>query len=256
MMVARGNKLDYCWMEAMRSLLPVCDQFALTLFSPDDIETFRNSGLVNEPKLIVAYKTEEEFDATKGKERLNYWTNQTRNLLTTDYQFNIQADEILHEDCYPVVRALMQDPKEEAYAIRRVNLWGDPYHYLNYPKIIAEGRAGELPCSDYVVRIAKRHYDSAGDAESIGAPFSWQFKDAIRTYHMGFVRDKRKKTDHILHIQEKVFDLGYHDPRTDADIRDNEGKFRPYTRFSRTDLSPIQENLPKIIQAWAQERNK
>ena len=80
-------------------------------------------------------------------------------------------------------------------------------------------------------------------------------KDAIRTYHMGFVRDKRKKTEHIIRIQEKVFDLGLHDPRTDADIKENEGKFRPYTRFSKEDMLPIYENLPKVIQKWAKERD-
>ena len=253
--VCRGLKLDYCFLEATESLLPVCDQVAVTLFSDEDLEAFKEK-FPNEPKIILVKKEEKDFDGMPGKERLNWWTNFTRDQLSTDWQFCLQSDEILHEDSYAAVRQTIEKPIAEAYAVRRFNLWGDCYHYLNYPKIIAAGRHGHLPCSEYVGRLALLKYNSCGDAESLDAPFNWDYKDAIRTYHMGFVRDKKKKSDHIIHIQEKVFDLGFHDPRTDDDIRENNGEFRPYKRFSKDELLPISENLPKVIQKWAEARNK
>lgn len=256
MMVCRGNKLDYCWLEAIESVLPVVDEFALVLFSDDDLESFKASYLSKESKINVQKLNESDFDNRTDKQlRLNHFTNVAREMLTTEWQFQIQADEVLHEDCYFTIRELMKNPKHEAYAVQRRSTWGDPYHYINYPKLYAEGRGGELPCSEYVVRLAKTKYLSYGDAESLDAPFTWDYKDAIRLYHAGFVREPKKKTEHILHIQEKVFDLGYHDPRTDADIKENGGAFRPYTRFSRFDLLPCMEAPPKVLKKWIAERH-
>jgi len=256
LMVCRGLKLDYCFLEATESLLPVCDKVAVTLFSDEDYVAFlaKFDKEVYEKKIIIQMLSEKDFDGTPGKERLNYWTNETKKLLDTDWQFQIQADEVIHEDCYPAIRQAIEKPIAEAYAVQRRSTWGDPYHYINYPKLYAEGRGGELPCSEYVVRLALLKYDSYGDAESLNAPFTWDYKDAIRLYHAGFVRDRRKKTDHIIHIQRNVFDLGYNDPRTDDDIRDNNGIFRPYTRFSREDLLPATENVPKIMKEWVKAR--
>lgn len=252
-MVCRGLKLDYCFLESIESLLPVCDQVAVLLFSDDDLEALQKK-FHNEPKIILKKMTESDFDGRPGKERLPYFTNIARDMLLTEWHFQIQADEVLHEDCLWAVRAAIEKPIAEAYAVQRRSTWGDAYHYINYPKMFATGRGGELPCSEYVVRLALLKYNSYGDAESLEAPFTWEYKDAIRLFHAGFIRDRKKKTDHIIHIQERVFDLGLHDPRTDADIKENGGAFRPYTRFSKSDLLPATEAPPKYLRDWIKAR--
>jgi len=57
-----------------------------------------------------------------------------------------------------------------------------------------------------------------------------------------------------MYMQKYVFNLGYFDPRFQHDLDHNDGKFDPYTRFSKDDLLPISEPLPKIIQSWAAAR--
>ena len=79
LMVCRGLNLDYCFLEAIESLLPVCDEVAVLLFSDEDLEALKQK-FNGERKLIVQKKTEAEFDARPGKERLPYFTNIARDM--------------------------------------------------------------------------------------------------------------------------------------------------------------------------------
>ena len=171
-------------------------------------------------------------------------------------QDNVKQYHPHKKSAHALIREAVNRQDAEAFIVRRVNLWGDPYHYLNYPKIIASGREGHLPCSNHTGRLAKLKYKSWNDAESLDAPFNHDYAESIRTYHVGFVRDPFKMVQAKMYMQKVVFNLGYYDPRFDDDVKTNGGKFNPYTRFSKEDLLPITEALPKVIQAWAQERAK
>lgn len=255
MFVSKGIDFDYPFCEAIESLLPICDQVAVTFFTDEDYELFKQK-FPNEPKIKTCKLVQSRFDESVGKERLALWQNFTKNMLTTDWQFLLQGDEILHENSYDLIRTAINRNDQEAYIVRRFNLWGDTCHYINYPKLIAEGRSGELPCSNHTGRLAKIKYDSWGDGESLDAPFCHDYMETIKTYHMGFTRDKRKMVQAKIVMQKEIFALGYFDPRFQHDIDHNDGKFDPYTRFSREDLTPISEPLPKVIQAWADERDR
>ena len=255
MFVSKGIEYDYPFIEAIQSLLPICDQIAVTFFTDEDFELFKAS-FPNDPKIKTCKLDQSRFDESVGKERLSLWQNFTKNMLTTEWQFLLQADEILHENSYDLIRLAVERDDQEAYIVRRFNLWGDCHHYINYPKLTAEGRYGELPCSNHTGRLAKIKYDSWNDGESLDAPFCHDYMETIKTYHMGFVRDKRKMVKAKTVMQRDIFALGYYDPRFDADIEKNDGRFDPYTRFSREDLTPISEELPKVIQKWADERDR
>jgi len=256
LMVCHGLKFDFPFLEAIESMVPVCDQIALTFFSGEDLKAFHDK-FGDDKKFKIAKLDESRFDNDPGKRRLATWKNFTIDMLTTEWNLNLEADEILHEATIPEVLEAIEKPNE-GYLIRRVNLWGDCYHYINYPLIESKGRGGELPCSNHVRRLCKTKYRShpEGDAESIDFPnLNTDYAETIRTYHMSFVRDQRMMLPAKIFIQEKVFDLGYHDPRFDDDLNKNGGKFNPYTRFSREDLLPVTEPLPKVIQAWATSRH-
>lgn len=253
--ICDGIKFDYPFIECIKSLLPICDQVAVLLFSDDDYELFL-SEFKDEPKIKHMKLLRERFDEGKGPERLAQWANMAKDMLTTEWHFMAQADEIIHEDSYPVIRQAVERNDQEAFIVRRYNLWGDSKHMINYPKINAEGRAGELPCSNHTGRLAKIKYKAWNDAESLDAPFCHDYQEAILTYHVGFIRDKRKMVQAKMVMQRDIFSLGYFDPRFQADMDKNDGRFDPYTRFSREDLMPIPRQLPKVIQAWCESRDK
>lgn len=249
--VCDGVKFDYCATEAVKSLLPICDEVVILLFGDDDREALME--LQHEPRLkIVQHKYSDWTDtAHQGKFRLSFWTNETKRHLKTDWQFCLQADEVLHENSYDLVRQAINEP-QEAFVVRRFNLWGDPYHFINYPKIKLRGENG--PCGNHTGRLAKIQYASWDDAENLNAPFTHKYWEDIKTYHMGFVRDRKKMVTGKINLQEQIFQLAKADPKFYADLEKNAGEFDPYTRFRSDELLPIFEPLPSVIREWARQR--
>ncbi len=251
LIICDGLQYDYPFIEAIWSLLGVCDQVSVLCFSDDDERRIWHS-IGTHRNLILNRLPRGDWDVPyRGRFRLSYFTNLAKSKLTTDWHLNLQGDEIIHEDCYRTIREAMEYPLAEAFLMRRVNLWQDPYHVLKVP---VERR----PVADYVVRLAKMGYDSVDDAENIQAPFRKEFEDKIRIYHMGFVRSRNVHNAKIINMQEIIFGIP-HDTRCDDDARENKNAlgyavFRPETRFSPEDLVPITEPLPMLIRKWAEAR--
>jgi hypothetical protein len=239
LMVCDGLKFDYCFIEAIQCLLDLCDQVSVVAFTPGDIDLIRENF---DGKIKLKIVPREQWDVTRGRERLNYWTNVAKAELDTRWHINLQADEIVHENCFSAVREAISEKTPEAFLSWRLNLWGDPYHVLTVPQ-------HRKPCSDEIVRLAKLKYSSYGDAESLNAPYHCDYVKKIRIYHMGFVRKKDVMKSKIINMQETVFELGYHDPKLDG-----MEKYDPWAWFSPEDVQPIPEELPRYIQAWAKER--
>src|SRR5690606_25582329 len=127
----------------------------------------------------------EEWDSQVGREKLSYFSNLAIDMLSTDWNFYLQADEILHEDSFPFVRKAIEDPQADGYLIRRLNLWRDPLHMLNVPQ-------ERKPVSTEVIRLAKTKFRCVDDAESLGVTGMVGILgdiDNMVIYHMGFVRD-------------------------------------------------------------------
>jgi len=244
--VYNGNKYDYCFKEAIQSLLNFCDHVVVVAGGDDG--TFTDCVFMfseSATKMTVLPISKEEWEGQTGKEKLNYFTNvaiEYADKLGFQYQFNLQADEIVHESSYSAIRAAISE-RAEGYMCRRFNLWASPYMQLDVPNT-------RLPCSNYVIRLSKVNYRSCGDAESIGVnnvDTAWAEK--IKIYHMGFVRKREVMKSKIINMQESVFGID-HDKKLDqAEIFNPDFWFDP-----QKDLKPIDEPLPLLIQNWAKER--
>jgi hypothetical protein len=240
LIICDGLKYDYPFIEAIKSLEPVCDKIVVVMFSQEDLDAF-NKACDYRPGVTVSFHKREEWDTPDmGRLRLSYWTNHARDLLKTDYQLNLQGDEIIHESCYPAIREAVEKGRE-AYFLKRINLWGDPFHQLNVP-------VTRRPVAESIIRLAKKEYDSVDDAEAIKAPASDEYLEKIRIYHMGFVRKREIHTKKIIQMQKNIFHIEV-DPR----LKQNEA-FDPWSFYTKGDVIPIQEPLPKVIQPWADER--
>lgn len=244
--VYNGKSQDYCFMEAIASLREFCDYVVVCDAGSDDgtlEEIISVYGEHGQTSIIACDKS--EWDAKRGKEKLNFFTNKAiemAEMMGFDYQFNLQADEIVHEKSYDAIWDAIATG-DEAFQSRRVNLWGSPYTQLRVvpPK--------QLPCSEVILRLAKTKYRSQGDAESLAAHTArTDFIEKIRMYHMGFVRDKKIHVEKIRHVQKDVFLV-----EPDKKLEGME-VFDPWRWFERTDVVPITESLPQIIQKWAADR--
>lgn len=242
-MIKNASKFDYCIRESIESMLGVCD-YVICAYVESEDDTLAILKSIDAPNFKIIELPESEWDVVEGKERLSYITNiaiQASDNLGFSYVLYVQADEILDERSHDAIRKAINDNRE-AYMCRRINLWKSPYLELS----VSENR---LPCSNYVIRLAKVRYRAVDDAESIGAQCNFDYAEQIKIWHFGFVRKREVMKAKIINMQEGVFGV-QHDVKLDGSEL-----FNPDLWFNpEEDLIPISEPLPKIIENWAFDR--
>jgi glycosyltransferase involved in cell wall biosynthesis len=105
--VRNGVKYFYPFIEAIKSILPLCDEFILNVGDSDDGTLDAVLGLKDNKIKIVESKW--DMNLRKGGEVLSIETNKALKECTGDWCFYIQADEVLHEKYFPVVKAAMEN---------------------------------------------------------------------------------------------------------------------------------------------------
>ncbi len=128
-----GAKLYYPVVQAIKSILPICDEVFVAIGRGDFDDTTREDIMaMGDPKIIVIDTEWEE----------QYFQRGIINALQTDialyacrgdWCFYIQADEVVHEKYLPVIRnrcqELIDDPEVEGLLFRYKHFWGDYWHY-------------------------------------------------------------------------------------------------------------------------------
>lgn len=232
-------KYDYHVVESILNLKELCDKVVVVDAGSSDRTIDLIMPLADDKCKIVVV---DEWDQQHGREKLNYFTNKAIELLDTDYNINLQSDEIIHEDSFKWIRIAMEEGMP-GYMCRRYNLWKDPYHMLNVEQ-------GRKPCSTEIVRLAHTKYRSVGDAESLGCDQVYiDYLDKIEIFHFGFVRKRDVMKSKVKNMQINVFEMAGYDQKLDL-----HEVFEPMDYFSEDDLVPIHKPLPKVIQQWAKER--
>lgn len=238
--IRNGVQFDYCFKEAIECLKQFCNEVIVVDAGSDDgtVEILKS---LEDNKTKIIYLDKEEWESQHGREKLNYFTNKAIEQLTCEWNFCLQADEILTERSYGAVREAINSNIGEAYMCTRVNLWGSPYKQLNVPQ-------NRMPCSFQIIRLAKSIYRSFGDAESIDAQCKFDFVDKIRIYHYGFVRKKEVMKAKIVNMQRDVFQVPVDEKLKDMEVFDSTAW------FSESDLRLIDEPPPLIIREWISSR--
>lgn len=239
-----GNKYDYSFKEAIGCLLEFCDHVFVAAGGIDG--TYEDCQKIESNKLTMINISDEEWESQHGKEKLSHFSNITIQAAQDagyEYSFNLQSDEIISENSYDAIRKCLSFGME-SYMCQRINLWKSPYYQLNVPH-------DRKPCSTSLMRLAKTIYRSYDDAESISAPsVCVDFENDIKIYHMGFVRTREVMKAKIINMQQAVFRMADYDKKLDeCEVFNPDLWFDP-----KTDLKPIDEPLPKLIQKWAAER--
>lgn len=129
--------LDYPFLEAIRSALPICDEFIVVVGRSDDGTLEAVRGL-SEPKIRIV----ETVWSEKVRPQdcvLAQQTNIGLHLCQGDWVIYLQANEVLHESTLPVLLELMKKHKDtldvEAMLLERLTFWGDYQHVIGvYPE--------------------------------------------------------------------------------------------------------------------------
>lgn len=181
--VRNGDELDYCWREAVLSLLPVCDEVVICDGeSTDGTQEAIRDWMNIEPKIkLCVYK----WPDPKGD--IDFWVNwlnYARLHVRSDFMIQLDADEILSEQSYPAVRAVKDLAYPQYFSLwcSRYNFWKDERH------LIPPG----VCLSDRVIRIAPQNVWLPSDGihrnggEAVGMARDW--REQIQIFHYGFLR--------------------------------------------------------------------
>ena len=125
-LVASAVRLDFPILEALGSILSLCDEVIVNV-GPSDDGTLDLIRGMHEPRLRVV---EGRWDLSQGSAVLAVESQRALDLARGDWAIYIQADEVLHEDGVGLLRAAMEgasaDPRVEGLLVDFVHFYGTP----------------------------------------------------------------------------------------------------------------------------------
>jgi glycosyltransferase involved in cell wall biosynthesis len=124
-LVANAVRLDFPVLEALRSILPLCDELVVNVGPSQDgtLDLIRGLG---DARLRVIEGT---WDPGLGGAVLAVETERALAACRGDWAIYIQADEVLHESGLPLLRSAMEEtrgnPRVEGLLVDFVHLYGN-----------------------------------------------------------------------------------------------------------------------------------
>ena len=234
--------LDYCWREAIQSMLPICDQISVSDCESTDgtLEALREWSKA-EPKITICH-----FPWTDPKGDPSWypgWLSHARENLKTDYAIYLDADEIFE----PAHLQRIRDGAERGEVLQcyRWNFWRDPKHLI--PKGVCLG-------TDVIRAAPQRMFlpsdypdPRATEAMSLAKPAE------VWIYHYGFLRERGAFFRKARTVQ-RIWANDY-DPRLEkAETFDGQWATMPGVTGWEDKLANFDFPHPEIIKPWLRER--
>lgn len=239
--IRNAIELDYCIEEAILSLVQICDEVVVgDAQSTDDTLSILKELEREHSNLTVIDGL--DWECADDYKRLAILANQVKSHLNTDWHFMLQADEVLHENSYDKIKALIKHRGPDGYMCRRYNFYGDIDRYIRFDIV-----NNTKPCSDRIMRLAKTDCNVYGDAESIQIPrCNVEYVDGINIFHYGMVRDKRIFVDKVIDMQS-----WFHGPNGTPDhriveMKENNEEFSPWKCKDIGDTTVLTMAHPKV----------
>jgi glycosyltransferase involved in cell wall biosynthesis len=245
--IRNGNDLDYCWREAIASLLPVCDEVVVCDGeSTDGTQEEIREWMRLEPKIkLCVYpwpnpKGDVDFWVT--------WLNFARMHVRSDFMLQLDADEVLCESSYPAIEQIRKLAYPQYFSVwcDRLNFWGDIQHTIP-PGVCLSHR---------VIRIAPQTVWMPSDGphpnggECVSMARSW--KKPITIFHYGFVRKTGAFLKKARALQEYFFNS--YDNRLASVEGDPAWMHRVPDVEWINRLLPYNGGHPVVAHGWLRER--
>lgn len=111
--VRNAIRFDYPIVEAITSILPLCDELVVAVGKSED-ETLELIRSINDPKIKII-ETVWNDSLREGGRVLADETNKAFDAISpqADWCFYIQGDEVIHEKYHPVIRKAMEEWKAD-----------------------------------------------------------------------------------------------------------------------------------------------
>lgn len=133
--VRNGIKFDYPFVESIRSILPICDEFVVAVGDSEDGTLAKLRSLHDRKINIIETVWDESLRI--GGAVLAKQTDIALSHTTGDWAFYLQGDEVVHEQDLPIIQQAMvqycNDARVEGLLFNYVHFYGS-YRYIGHSR--------------------------------------------------------------------------------------------------------------------------
>lgn len=243
--IRNAVKYDYPIVEAIKSILPICDEFVIGIGQSED-DTIQLIESINSPKIKTIHTVWDDSLRTGGLV-LSDETNKAFKAISddSDWCFYIQGDEVIHEKYHDTIRAGMQQHLHN----KRVDglLFKYLHFYGSYDYVGSSTRW--YPHEIRIIRNDKSIYsykDAQGFRKGDDQKLNVKLLDAY-VYHYGWVKDPR-----AMQRKQENFHKMWHDDEwlesnvIKAEAFDYFGDIDELAKFKGTHPAVMQERINRI----------
>lgn len=252
-LIRNGIRFDYPFIESFRSILPVVDEFIINVGKGDDLTLDKIQEFAREEGQGKVHFFESNWqlnqpEKKKGGIILSEQTNVSLDHCTNDWCFYLQADEVLHENDYPIIRNALSQAEQ------RTEVEGILFDYLHF-----YGSFDVIQHSRSTYRREIRILRKSSTARSIGDAQSFRKKTGeklaviqsnARVFHYGWVRAPDA-------MKEKTFFLDqlYHgDPQPEHAQLGIPHTGNNYVYKKIWGLRPFSDSHPQVMKSRIQNK--
>lgn len=242
--IRNGNALDYCWREAIKSLLPVCDTVTVCDGeSTDGTQEEIRKWMRHEPKIVLCvYPWPDPVGVN------NFWVDwlqYARAHTRTDYVLQLDADEILGDNSYNTVKEFTRREGRFSVWCNRLNFWKDHEHTIPHGVCLGHRVIRMLPQNVYL--------PSDGSVPEGAEAVGMAVDSNIEIFHYGFIR-KQDAFFRKAKALQKFFFNSYDQRLLDAE-KDG-GNWMEHKSMPEwiNRLVDFKGRHPLVIQSWLIER--
>lgn len=232
--IRNGQLLGYPFVESIRSILPIVDEFVIAVGQGDD-DTLAILQAMNEPKLHLIETVWNDNMRVKG-----YVYGQQKMIAqfacTGEWIFYLEGDEVVHESDLSVIQASMQqhldDPEVEALIFDYLHFYGNantylwsPGWYRRAPRIIKASVRSYAPDGLFWLVLDSNKHGRYPKAAHAGASM----------YHYGWVRSEAQ-----MNLKASRVEKYWNKQNAAIDYRDIDARI----------LREFTGTHPQVVQNW------
>lgn len=236
--IRNALKYDYPVVEAITSILPICDEFIVSVGNSED-ETLALIQSINSPKIKIVHSVWDDTLRVGGKVLADE-TNKAFDQISpdSDWAFYIQSDEVVHEKYLDTIRAEMQKWKDNKHVEGLLFNYTHFYGNYNYVGDSRKWYRKEIRIikNDKSIRSYK---DAQGFRKTDNSKLRVKPVDA-HIYHYGWVKPPAAQQE-----KQKNFHKMWHD---DNWMKENIADTAEFDYSIIDVLAPFNETHPKVLE--------
>jgi len=243
--IRNAIKYDYPILEAIRSILPLCDEVIVAVGNSED-DTLQLIQSID-PKVKII-ETVWDDSVREGGKTLALETDKAYAAISkdSDWAFYIQGDEVLHEQYYPAIKASMlkykDKPSIDGLLFNYLHFYGS-YDYVG-------SSISWYPDEIRIIRVRKdifSYRDAQGFRKQPNEKLNVKRIDAWM-YHYGWVKPPEK-----MQLKQKSFHKMWHD---DQWIKEHIEQVDEFDYFKNIDALKLFDGVhPTVMLPRIEQKN-